>query len=140
MSVKARQLQDRLPRPAPIDPDAPAPGPVAPPAPPPSTRPAPAAARRPSALEDPAYDMQAKGYHSFYVPNAIYARFRAAIHYTANRPDAEEEGLAGSMSAAVTAFLQATAEDLERRFNGGEVFQMPPSTKRRTRRGRGIPE
>lgn len=138
MSAKQRQLQDRLSRPRAIDPDAPVvpePAPVSEPEPeparPPARRRSTALARRLSAVEDPEYLPGRMGYRSFYVEDSIYARFRAAIYWAARRMDAEDEGVPVNMSVAVSAFLQGTAEHLERQFNGGEVFPMPPPAKRR---------
>lgn len=73
------------------------------------------------------------GYRSYYVDDEWFARFRAAIYWASRRMDAEEQEIPENMSVAVQDFMQATAEDLERRFNGGEVFPMPPPPKRRKR-------
>jgi hypothetical protein len=35
------------------------------------------------------------------------------------------------MSAAIEDFMAATAEDLEKRYNDGQPFRMPPGQRRR---------
>lgn len=119
--------------------------PVAPePAPEPVRRPAPRrATRRPgatkpagpvlNALEDPDITPGRKDYRSFYVDDAVFARFRAAIHWSSRNPAATDE-VPENMSAAAEEWMLEVATDLEQRFNEGQVFRMPPATKRRGRK------
>lgn len=83
-----------------------------------------------SALEDPAVRPGSKGYRSFYVDDGPYARFRAAMYWLARNPEVVAE-LGDNMSSAVEQYLDSTAADLEKRFNGGQVFDAPPASRRR---------
>lgn len=161
---KADRLRQRLNRPAPVDPDAPetptvptiVPAPVAPaakpePADPEETatepsRPTPRrATRRPgsarptppvlNALEDPDIEPGRKDYRSFYVDDAPFARYRAAIYWASRNPETADE-VAENMSADVEAHMLEVAAELEQRLNGGKPFRMPPATKRRGRKPR----
>lgn len=85
-----------------------------------------------TALEDPGITPGRKDYRSFYIEDATFARFRAAIYWLSRREDAADE-VPENMSVAVETWMADTAESLERRFNGGEVFRMPPASKRRRR-------
>jgi hypothetical protein len=85
-----------------------------------------------SALDDPAVHPGRKDYRSFYVDDGPYARFRAAMYWLARNPDVVDE-YGDSMSAAAERWLDETATELERRFNGGRVFDAPPASRRRTR-------
>jgi hypothetical protein len=148
-TAKSERLRARLS----INPDEPAPTP--PPAggaPPPEPRPgtptavaaptpaaaAPARPRRGpaapavSALDDPAITPGRKDYRSFYIEDAVFARFRAAIYWLSRREDAVDE-VPENMSAAVEAWMEATATALERRYNDGNTFRMPPPPARRRR-------
>ena len=101
---------------------------------------APAARRQPrraatpavSALEDPGITPGRKDYRSFYLEDASFARFRAAIYWLSRREDAVDE-VPENMSVAVEAWMEATATALERRFNDGNTFRMPPPPARRRR-------
>lgn len=92
----------------------------------PSATPTPA---RLSAVEDPGITPGRKDYRSFYIEDAAFARFRAAIYWLARREDAA--GVPENMSVAVEAWMQETADELERRYNDGEPFRMPPVARRR---------
>lgn len=83
-----------------------------------------------NAVEDPGITAGRKDYRSFYVEDATFARFRAAIYWLSRREDATDE-VPENMSVAVEAWMAETAGTLERRFNDGEVFRMPPPSKRR---------
>ena len=69
-------------------------------------------------------------YRSFYVSDAAYMRFRAAIYWASRNPKAIGE-VPQSMSAAAEEWMLHTAEDLEQRFNDGDVYPTPPATRRR---------
>jgi hypothetical protein len=84
------------------------------------------------ALADPDIHVGRKGYRSFYIDDEAFARFRAAIHWSSRHPDAVDE-VPENMSVAVETWMLNTARDLERRYNDGEVFRMPPKTTRRPR-------
>ncbi|MEJ2889441.1 hypothetical protein [Actinomycetospora aeridis] len=156
MTSKARELRRRMS----IDPDAPEPAPrpartppreidetpepePEPPAPEPT--PAPTKRRRrtsttdepawTTALDDPAIDPDRNGYRSFYVSDAVFARFRAAVYWTARRPDATD--VPDNMSSGVEAYMEEVAADLERRYNDGAVFRATPDQKRAHRRRQG---
>lgn len=159
---KSDRLRERMNRPPAVDPDAPAaptvPASVPAPAPPreePSveespapteTKPAPQratrrsgnAAKRPpvlNALEDPEITPGRKDYRSFYVDDAPFARYRAAIYWASRNPEFADE-VAENMSQEIEDHMLAVAADLEQRVNGGEPFRMPPATKRRGRKRR----
>lgn len=85
-----------------------------------------------SAIEDPTITPGRKDYRSFYVEDAVFARFRAAIYWLSRREDAVDE-VPENMSVAVEAWMDATATALERRFNDGNTFRMPPPPARRRR-------
>ncbi|GAA4788292.1 hypothetical protein GCM10023200_23410 [Actinomycetospora chlora] len=85
-----------------------------------------------TALDDPSIDPDGNGYRSFYVNDAVFARFRAAIFWTARRPDAT--GVPDNMSAGVEAFMDEVATDLERRYNDGAVFRPTPDQLRAHRK------
>jgi hypothetical protein len=95
-------------------------------------RPRRAAAAAVSALEDPTITPGRKDYRSFYIEDAVFARFRAAIYWLSRREDAVDE-VPENMSVAVEAWMDATATALERRFNDGNTFRMPPPPARRRR-------
>jgi len=84
------------------------------------------------ALADPDIRVGRKSYRSFYIDDEAFARFRAAIHWSSRRPDAVDE-VPENMSVAVETWMLNTARDLERRFNDGQVFRMPPKPTRRAR-------
>jgi len=143
VSAKARELRQRMT----IDPDAPEPPPAetelpAPPEPAPEAR---TRRRRAApgkndpawetALDDPAIDAERNGYRSFYVSDAVFARFRAAVYWTARRPDAS--GVPDNMSAGVEAYMEEVAADLERRYNDGAVFRPTPDQLRAHRKRQG---
>jgi len=86
----------------------------------------------PSALDDPAFTPGRKDYRSFYVDDHAFARMRAALYWLARNPEVVAEH-GDNMSAAVEQWMLDTANDLEARFNEGEVFPMPPTTRRRKR-------
>lgn len=85
-----------------------------------------------TALDDPAIDTDGNGYRSFYVSDAVFARFRAAVYWTARRPDAT--GVPDNMSVGVEAYMEEVAADLERRYNEGAVFRPTPDQVRAHRR------
>ncbi len=85
-----------------------------------------------TALEDPGILPGRKDYRSFYVDDAPFARFRAALYWLARHPEVTDE-YGSNMSAAAERWMGEVASDLESRFNGGEVFRMPPDTNRRKR-------
>lgn len=96
------------------------------------------AARKPpviSALEDPDITPGRKDYRSFYVDDAPFARYRAAIYWASRNPEVADE-VAENMSADIEEHMLAVATELEQRLNGGEPFRMPPATKRRGRKPR----
>jgi hypothetical protein len=70
------------------------------------------------------------GYRSFYIEDTAFARFRAAIYWLSRRPDAADD-VPDNMSVAVQEWMETTAADLERRYNAGEAFRMPPAPKKR---------
>jgi hypothetical protein len=82
-----------------------------------------------NALDDPGILAGRKGYRSFYVEDSVFARFRAAIYWLSRREDAAGE-VPENMSVAIETWMEETAEDLERRYNQGEVFRMPPGQRR----------
>lgn len=143
-SSRADRLRGRLS----INPDAAtAPAPAADPQPVPETAPRepeappeatpskpasrPASETRPSAVDDPSITPGKKDYRSFYLEDATFARFRAAIYWLARREDADD--VPDSMSSAVEDWMEQTARDLEQRYNNGDVFRAPPPTRRRRR-------
>lgn len=83
-----------------------------------------------SAVDDPNITPGRKDYRSFYIEDATFARFRAAIYWLARREDAAGE-VPENMSVAVETWMLETATELERRYNAGETFRMPPVSKRR---------
>ena len=154
---KAQRLRERLsinpdelsPAPRPVPATAPTPQPPSteadepqePPAPaPPPARPTPPTGTshpqsaptpaRVSAVDDPSITPGRKDYRSFYIEDATFARFRAAIYWLSRREDAAEE-VPENMSVAVETWMQETASDLEQRYNDGETFRMPPVSRRR---------
>lgn len=96
------------------------------------SRPGRAVAAPVSAVDDPGITPGRKDYRSFYIEDAAFARFRAAIYWLSRREDATDE-VPENMSVAVETWMEETAAELERRFNNGEVFRMPPPLKRRRR-------
>ena len=88
-----------------------------------------------TALDDPAIDADGNGYRSFYVNDAVFARFRAAVYWTARRPDAT--GVPDNMSAGIAAYMEEVAADLERRYNDGAVFRPTPDQLRAHRKRQG---
>ena len=144
---KAQRLRDRLSinpdelPPAPIRPGpaaAPDPPVIAPPMSSEQPHETPASAPQPqvpqpahvSAVDDPSITAGRKDYRSFYIEDATFARFRAAIYWLARREDATGE-VPENMSVAVETWMQETANELERRYNKGETFRMPPVSRRR---------
>lgn len=87
-------------------------------------------AERTSALDDPTILAERRDYRSFYVEDVAFARFRAAIYWLSRREDAVGM-VPENMSVAVENFMVATADDLERRYNEGQPFRMPPGQRRR---------
>jgi hypothetical protein len=87
------------------------------------------------ALADPEILAGRKGYRSFYVDDEAFARFRAAIYWSARNPAAmtSRTPVPLNMSAAIEEWMERTAGVLEKTYNGGEVFPMPPKTVRRQR-------
>lgn len=83
-----------------------------------------------SAVDDPSITPGRKDYRSFYIEDATFARFRAAIYWLARREDAAGE-VPENMSAAVETWMHKTANELEQRYNDGETFRMPPVARRR---------
>lgn len=83
-----------------------------------------------TALEDPDCIPGRRYYRSQYVHDEVYFRFRAAIFWASRNPEAIGE-VPQNMTAAVEAFMDELATDLEQRYNGGHVFPMPPPDKRR---------
>ncbi len=83
-----------------------------------------------NALQDPNITPGRKDYRSFYVEDATFARFRAAIYWLSRREDAAGE-VPENMSVAVETWMEETASDLEQRYNAGETFRMPPAPRRR---------
>lgn len=83
-----------------------------------------------SALDDPSITPGRKDYRSFYIEDATFARFRAAIYWLARREDAAGE-VPENMSVAVETWMQETAAELEQQYNEGETFRMPPVSRRR---------
>lgn len=105
---------------------------VEPSTPPEQPRQAPRSAgeERTTALDDPTIVAGRRDYRSFYVEDAAFARFRAAIYWLSRREDAAGM-VPENMSVAVENFMVATADDLERRYNEGQAFRMPPGQRRR---------
>ncbi|MGE0170935.1 hypothetical protein [Nocardioides sp.] len=83
-----------------------------------------------NAVQDPSITPGRKDYRSFYIEDESFARFRAAIYWLARREDAADV-VPENMSVAVETWMAETSAELERRFNGGEIFRMPPPPKRR---------
>ncbi|MEU4377140.1 hypothetical protein [Pseudonocardia alni] len=83
-----------------------------------------------TALEDPDCIPGRRYYRSQYVHDEVYFRFRAAIFWASRNPEAIGE-VPQNMTAAVEAFMDELATDLEQRYNGGDVFPMPPPDRRR---------
>ena len=88
-----------------------------------------------TALDDPAVSGGGNGYRSFYVSDEVFARFRAAIYWTARRPDVTD--VPDNMSVGVEDYMDQVASDLERRFNGCAVFPPTPDQLRSHRRREG---
>jgi hypothetical protein len=84
------------------------------------------------ALADPDIHIGRKSYRSFYIDDEAFARFRAAIHWSSRRLDATD-AVPQNMSVAVESWMLNTARELERRYNDGQVFRMPPKPTRRPR-------
>jgi hypothetical protein len=76
-------------------------------------------------LDDPSIIDGRNGYRSFYIDDAVFARFRSAIYWLARREETVGE-VPANMSVAVQEFMETTAEDLERRFNRGRPFRPTP--------------
>lgn len=75
------------------------------------------------------------GYRSFYVNDGVFARFRAAVHWTSRRPDAIGRA-PENMSAAIEQYMEQLATRLEKEFNNGEQFPSIPPQRRRQRETR----
>lgn len=86
-----------------------------------------------SALDDPAVTAGRSSYRSFYVPDVVFARFRAAVHWSARREDADVD-VPENMSVAVTREMARLADELERKFNGGHPFRPTPEQVKAARR------
>ena len=86
-----------------------------------------------NAVEDPECIPDRKMYRSFYVEDEAFHRFRAAIYWLSRDPRAAGE-VSESMTADIERYMRDVATALEVSFNGGEVFPMPPATKRRKKR------
>ncbi len=82
-----------------------------------------------NALDDPTIVTGRRDYRSFYVEDSAFARFRAAIYWLSRREDAADD-VPENMSVAIENFMTITAEDLEKRYNDGRLFRMPPGTRR----------
>jgi hypothetical protein len=87
----------------------------------------------PTALDDPQILPGRSGYRSFYVEDALFARFRAAIYWSSRREDADDD-VPENMSVAISDYMERTASELEKRFNGGEVFRPTPEQRKRRKR------
>lgn len=87
-----------------------------------------------TALDDPSIAPGRSYYRSFYIEDTVFARFRAAIHWSSRREDSEGE-VPENMSVAISEYMERTASELEKRFNGGKVFRPTPEQrkKRKTR-------
>lgn len=85
-----------------------------------------------TALADPAISADGNGYRSFYVSDEVFARFRAAVYWTARRPDVD--GVPDNMSVGVEEYMDSVATDLERRFNDRSVFPPTPDQIRAHRK------
>jgi hypothetical protein len=83
-----------------------------------------------SAVDDPTILEGRRDYRSFYVEDTAFARFRAAIYWLSRREDAAGD-VPDNMSAAVELWMEATATELEQRYNDGQPFRMPPGQRRR---------
>lgn len=138
--AKAARLRSRIQ----IDPDAlpAAPAPPLATAPTPAPEPTPPARKQQptersaeyvSALDDPAILEGRNGYRSFYVDDAVFARFRAAIYWLSRREDALDQ-VPQNMSAAIEDFMRQTTDELETRFNDGKVFRATPDQLKSSRR------
>lgn len=84
------------------------------------------------ATEAPDITPGRKDYRSFYVDDSPFARFRAAIYWTSRNPAAAGQ-VAENMSVAIEDLMDEVAGELEKRFNGGQVFPAPPGQTRRKR-------
>lgn len=71
-----------------------------------------------------------KNYRSFYVGDAAFLRFRAAIYWLSRHPDACDE-VPENMSVAAEKWMLEMATSMEKRWNGGDSFRAPPVAKRR---------
>jgi len=89
-----------------------------------------------TAVDDPAIKPDRNGYRSFYVSDAVFARFRAAVHWTSRRPEIADR-VHDNMSVAVEEFMRETAARLESEFNDGKFFPPTPKQVRRVRKPRG---
>jgi hypothetical protein len=87
----------------------------------------------PTALDDPQIVPGRSGYRSFYVEDALFARFRAAIYWSSRREDADDD-VPENMSVAISDYMEHTASKLEKRFNNGEVFRLTPEQRKRRKR------
>lgn len=126
----AQEQEEALPAPA-TAPSSSAPTPTRAPAAAKKTRrPRPSSPEVLNAVQDPSITPGRKDYRSFYIEDETFARFRAAIYWLARREDATDV-VPENMSVAVETWMAETAAELERRFNGGEIFRMPPPPKRR---------
>ena len=85
-----------------------------------------------TAIDDPAISVDGNGYRSFYVSDQVFARFRAAIYWTARRPDVDD--VPDNMSVGIQDYMDSIASDLERRFNGKGVFPPTPDQVRAHRK------
>jgi hypothetical protein len=72
------------------------------------------------------------GYRSFYVSDAVFLRFRAAVHWTSRRAEIADR-VHENMSVAVEDFMRRTANRLESEFNDGNRFPPTPGNRRRRR-------
>ena len=88
---------------------------------------------RETALDDPAITPGRSNYRSFYVEDALFARFRAAIYWSSRREEAGDD-VPENMSVAISEYMERTANDLEKRFNDGQVFRPTPEQRKRRKR------
>jgi hypothetical protein len=88
-----------------------------------------------TALDDPAITPGRSNYRSFYIEDALFARFRAAVYWSSRREEAGGD-VPENMSVAVSEYMERTASDLEQRFNGGQVFRSTPEQRKRRKKGK----
>ncbi len=84
-------------------------------------------------LDDPTVLPGRKSFRSFYVEDTVFARFRAAVHWSSRREDAELD-VPENMSVAVADFMAEKARELEDLYNGGRPFRATPEQRKAARR------